>query len=206
MLEAPQYIKASPDSCFGSLVVNFRSVCPRSPYVQCWLPDIAKVILRECLKEYLICGCCVPNCSPLYLYASSYSLPPKYITAIQNASCGLWCYILCLCICFFGPHGVLKKMDRLDSSSCQRKKWMISLLKTGKVLMFFIKAEIIFFLLLMKWRGHNCKPSEARSLVMLTASLFRHSSSHENFICFNSRGKPTKRNKTNSCFSTFLQS
>lgn len=30
VLEAPCSIKASPDSCFGSLFVNFRSGCPRS--------------------------------------------------------------------------------------------------------------------------------------------------------------------------------
>lgn len=125
---------------------------------------------------------------------------PQNITAIQNASCSLCFYILCLCICFFGPHGVLKRMGRWDPSSCQSKKMMISLLKTGKVLMFFIKAEILFFLLPVKWRGHNCKSSGAPSLVMLTAPLFTDSISHENFICFNSRGKPTKRNKRSSCF------
>lgn len=164
------------------------------------LPDIVKVLLQERLKEYLICWSYLPNCSPLYFYPSSFSPSPKYITAIQNASCSLCFYILCLCICFFGPHGVLKRMGRWDPSSCQSKKMMISLLKTGKVLMFFIKAEILFFLLPVKWRGHNCKSSGAPSLVMLTAPLFTDSISHENFICFNSRGKPTKRNKRSSCF------
>lgn len=44
-----------------------------------------------------------------------------------------------------------------------------------KVLMLFflLKQKIYFFLLLIKWRGHNCESSVSLSLAVLTAPLHR---------------------------------